>query len=127
MRLFRRGWCRRCGSAISPRILFIEAGVGVCFLAAALLWGPTPVAASAALLAAAGVILVATDLESRVLPDEVTLGTMVIGFVLAGVRDALGRSPETPFRFGSSHVAEALLGAGFGALLLLGVRAGYQA
>lgn len=125
--LLLRGRCRRCGSRISARYPMIEATVGALFFFAALFWGPTPLAASAAFLSAAGVILVVTDLQSRVLPDEVTLGTMLIGFLLAGLRDVLARSPETPFRFGGSYVAESLLGAAFGALLLLGVRAGYQA
>lgn len=125
--LLLRGRCRRCGSPISVRYPVIEATVGVLFFVAALLWGPTPLAASAAFLAAAGVILVATDLESRVLPDEVTLGTMAIGFLMAGLRDLLARSPDTPFRFGESHLAESILGAAFGAFLLLLVRAGYQA
>jgi leader peptidase (prepilin peptidase)/N-methyltransferase len=125
--LLLRGRCRHCAAAISLRYPFIEAAVGMLFLLAALFWGPTPLAASAALLSAAGVVLVATDLESRVLPDEVTLGTLAVGVLLAGLRDVLARSPENPFRLAGSHTAEAVLGAAFGAALLLGVRAAYKA
>ena len=125
--LVLRGRCRRCQAAISFRYPLVEAAVGMLFLVAALRWGPTPLAVSAALLSTAGVILVATDLESRVLPDEVTLGTLAAGLVLAGLRDAVERSPDVPFELATSHVAEAVAGSAFGGLLLLGVRAVYRA
>jgi prepilin signal peptidase PulO-like enzyme (type II secretory pathway) len=72
------------------------------------------------------VILAATDLEARTLPDEVTLSTLACGCLLAALRDGAARGPErSPFRFAESHLLEALLGALLGAAILEGVRRAY--
>jgi leader peptidase (prepilin peptidase)/N-methyltransferase len=126
--LLLRGRCRRCGAPISVRYPVVELLVALLFLAAGMLYGPTLIAASAAFLGAACVILAATDLEARTLPDEVTLGTLALGLVLAALRDraaaasdsALGRS------FAGSHLVEAGIGALVGALFLEGVRRVYK-
>jgi leader peptidase (prepilin peptidase)/N-methyltransferase len=101
--------------------------VALLFLAAGLLYGPTLVAASAALLGAGCVILAATDLEARTLPDEVTFGTLVLGLVLAALRDRAAAASGQGFAqsFARSHLLEALLGALLGALFLEGVRRAY--
>ena len=96
------------------------------FAGAALLWGPTAVAAGGALLALAGVILVATDLETRTLPDEVTLGTLALGLVVAAVRDRAAPAGES-FLSGHAHLVEAVLGATAGAAFLELVRRAYAA
>jgi leader peptidase (prepilin peptidase) / N-methyltransferase len=125
--LVLRGRCRRCRAPISARYPLVEMLVALLFLAAGFLYGPTLVAASAALLAAACVILAATDLEARTLPDEVTLGTLVLALFLAALRDraaaASGRAFAGPFV--ESRLLEALLGALLGAVLLEGVRRAY--
>ena len=122
-----RGRCRTCRAPISPRYPLVETAVGLLVLASFLRWGPTLTAATAALLALASVVLAATDLEGRVLPDEITLGTLAVAVLLAGARDVVDGSAGARFLPLSSHVAEALLGAVFGAGLLLAVRAGYHA
>jgi len=68
---------------------------------------------------------VATDLESRILPDEVTLGTLGLALLLAVLRDVAGREPGRPFRAGASVTLEAILGAALGAAFLLAARALY--
>ena len=125
--LLLRGRCRRCGAPIPVRYPFVELLVALLFLAAGFLYGPTLVAASAAFLAAASVILAATDLEARTLPDEVTLATLVLGLVLAALRDraATGTERDLPGAVAASHLAEAVLGALVGALFLEGVRRAY--
>ena len=90
------GRCRRCRAPISARYPLVETLVALLFLAAGFLYGPTLVAASAALLAGACVILAATDLEARTLPDEVTLESALKLLTekrpsAIGVTDALGR------------------------------------
>jgi len=125
--LLLRGRCRRCGAPISVRYPLVELLVALLFLAAGFLYGPTLVAASAGLLAAACVILAATDLEARALPDEVTLGTLALGLVMAAFRDravtASGR--DLARSVAGSHLVEAVLGALLGALFLEGVRRAY--
>ncbi len=125
--LVLRGRCRGCGAPIRVRYPAVELLVALLFLAAGLLYGPTLVAASAAILSAACVILAATDLEARTLPDEVTFSTLGCGLLLAALRDHAARSPDRPsaFRFAESHFFEALLGAFLGAVFLEGVRRAY--
>lgn len=125
--LLLRGRCRACRAPISPRYPLVEAAGAGLFAGAALLWGPTPVAAGGALLALAGVILVATDLETRTLPDEVTLGTLVLGLVVAAVRDRAAAAAGTPLLAAHGHLVEAVLGAVAGAAFLELVRRAYAA
>jgi len=125
--LLLRGRCRRCRAPIALRYPLVELLVAFFFLASGFFYGPTLVAASAAFLAAACVILAATDLEVRTLPDEVTLGTLVLGLVLAALRDRAAADSGTGLAraFAGSHLVEAVLGALLGALFLDGVRRVY--
>jgi leader peptidase (prepilin peptidase)/N-methyltransferase len=118
------GRCRACGARISPRYPLVELLVGLIFLGAFWRWGMTTTAAGAALLVSACVILVATDLEARVLPDEITIGGAVLGIALAAVCDFVSRSP---LRWGESSFLESVAGAAAGAGLLLAIRGAYQA
>lgn len=121
------GRCRACRGPISPRYPLVEAAGAAIFAGAALLWGPTPVAAGGALLGLASVILVATDLETRTLPDEVTLGTLALGLGVAALRDRGGAAAGEPFLSTHAHLAEAALGAAAGAAFLELARRGYAA
>lgn len=123
--LLLRARCRDCGAPISVRYVLVEALVGALFLAAALLHGLTPLALAGALLATAAVILSATDLEARVLPDEVTLGVLVLGLLLAAARDLPAVRAVGPSAF-RGHLFPALAGAAFGAALVWGVGAAYR-
>jgi leader peptidase (prepilin peptidase) / N-methyltransferase len=125
--LVLRGRCRRCGAPISIRYPAVEMLVALLFLAAGLLYGPSLVAASAALLAAACVILAITDLEARTLPDEVTFSTLGCGLLLAALRDHAARASNRPtsLPFAESRLFEALLGALLGAVFLEAVRRVY--
>ena len=126
--LLLRGRCRRCHAPISVRYPLVELLVALLFSAAGLLYGPTLVATSAAFLAAASVILAATDLEARTLPDEVTLGTLVLGLLLAALRDRAAPVSDGGIMrsFAGSHLVEAALGALAGALFLEAVRRVYK-
>ncbi len=123
--LLLRGRCRACRAPISPRYPLVEALVGAIFFAAALLHGLGPVALAGALLATAAVILAATDLEARVLPDEVTFGVLALGLVLAAWRDLAVVRTEGLEAFGE-HLFPALAGAVFGAVVVWGVGAAYR-
>lgn len=125
--LLLRGRCRACGAPISPRYPIVESAGALLFVASALLWGPTPVAAGGAALGLACVILVATDLETRTLPDEITLGTLALGLAVAALRDRGGAAAGEPFLSAHAHLAEAVLGAALGAAFLEVVRRAYLA
>jgi len=119
------GRCRACRAAISPRYPLVEALVGALFLAAAFLHGLGPVSLAGALLATAAVILAATDLEARVLPDEITFGVLGLGLVIAVWRDVAAVRTEGLRAFGE-HFLPALAGAAFGAMVVWGVGAAYR-
>ncbi len=117
--LILRGRCRSCGAPIAGRYPLVEAAGGGIFLGAVLLWGPTPVAAGGALLALASLVLVFTDLEARTLPDEITLGGVVLALLVAALRDRAAG--------GHAHLVEAAAGAAAGAAFLELVRRLYAA
>jgi leader peptidase (prepilin peptidase) / N-methyltransferase len=121
--LLLRGRCRRCGAKISARYPLVEGASALLFLLSAAAWGPSLDALRGALLGAACVVLVATDLSDRILPDEVTLGGLALGVALALLED-LTRGGG--FSFGESRLVDALLGAALGGGLLLLVRAAYR-
>jgi leader peptidase (prepilin peptidase)/N-methyltransferase len=120
-----RGKCRQCRAPISWRYPAVELLMASLFGLCALRYGPTVTWVSAALLSASSVILIATDLESRVLPDEVTLGTLVMALLMAGVCDVVAH--RAIFRAGQSALSQAVLGALVGGGMLLAVRAAYEA
>lgn len=112
------GRCRYCRTAISPRYPLVEAMTGALFFAIVWRLGPTAAAGKFCLLAALLVGLTFSDLESRILPDEFTIGGTVAGLIFAWfvpVRDdiagmllwmtGLGGNPHL------ASVGEALLGA----------------
>jgi len=85
--LLLRGRCRGCGLAISPRYPAIELLTGLVFAAIAWRLGatwstPLYVGFAAALIAAAAI-----DYDHQIIPDEISLGGLVLGLVLVpGVR-----------------------------------------
>jgi leader peptidase (prepilin peptidase)/N-methyltransferase len=76
-----RGRCRTCRSPIAIRYPIIELVTGVLFLGAYLAFGLTPLLPVRILFACAMVALFAIDLEHQILPNEITLPGIVIGFV----------------------------------------------
>jgi leader peptidase (prepilin peptidase)/N-methyltransferase len=89
-----RGRCRTCRSTISVRYPIVEMITGAMFLAGYLAFGLTPLLPVRLLFACAMVVLFAIDLEHQILPNEITLPGIVIGFVCSvflhpGVRSSL--------------------------------------
>lgn len=110
--LWLRGKCRWCHARISLQYPLIEALVGVTFGAALVAYGPTLQAVSAALFGTLLLGIAITDARHYLIPDEFSLGGLVIGLLLA-----LGN--------GVPGFLEALLGAAVGFGLLWAVaRAG---
>jgi leader peptidase (prepilin peptidase)/N-methyltransferase len=76
-----RGRCRTCRSPIAIRYPIIELVTGVLFLGAYLAFGLTPLLPVRILFACAMVVLFAIDLEHQILPNEISLPGIAIGFL----------------------------------------------
>jgi leader peptidase (prepilin peptidase)/N-methyltransferase len=81
--LMLQGRCRHCRAGISWRYPAVELLTGVLFFLGVLSLGPTLAAFKFCVFAAIQVVLIATDLSERILPDEFTLGGALIGFLLS--------------------------------------------
>ena len=123
--LLLRGRCRYCKARISIRYPLVEALTGAMFFLIVLSHGLTAVSVKLCVFVAIATALLFSDLEKRILPDEFTLGGMVIGLVFSlfvDVPDVTAHAiawllgVELPGRWGS--VAEAAVGAGAPALFL---------
>jgi leader peptidase (prepilin peptidase)/N-methyltransferase len=71
--LLLRGRCRKCGTRIPPRDLAIELATALLLAGCVLAFGLTLHAAAAAVACAALVVVTATDLERRIVPNRVVL------------------------------------------------------
>lgn len=80
------GKCRACRAAISPRYPLVEATIGLLWLGSAWAWGINLEALTAAVLGTLLVGIALTDAEHYLIPDEFTLGGLVLGLALS-VRD----------------------------------------
>jgi leader peptidase (prepilin peptidase)/N-methyltransferase len=78
-----KGRCRRCGKAISYRYPLVE--LLTAFFFAWIVWqlGFTLGAAKFCILVAMLIALMFTDLEKRILPDEFTLGGLLVGLAFS--------------------------------------------
>jgi leader peptidase (prepilin peptidase) / N-methyltransferase len=83
--LVLRAKCRRCGARIPWRYPMVELLTGVLFFAAVLKLGPNAAALKLCIFSAIQMALIFTDLEDRILPDEFTLGGLVIGLAFSAI------------------------------------------
>jgi len=114
------GRCRYCKRAISLRYPLVELVTGLLF--AYLVWtlGPTAAAAKMCVFCAILVALTFSDLEKRILPDELTLGGAVVGFAFAvfvPVQDITAQAVLWMCGLNVQGTAHSLAEASFGALL----------
>jgi len=79
------GRCRHCGQAISLRYPVVELLTAALLFMVVFSYGPTLAAVKWGLFNALLVGLIFSDLEERILPDELTVGGLVAGFLLAVV------------------------------------------
>lgn len=75
--------CRHCFARISWRYPAVELATGLAFLLSAVALGPTVTTAKYAAFSAIVIALIVTDLEDRILPDELTLGGTALGLAFA--------------------------------------------
>jgi leader peptidase (prepilin peptidase)/N-methyltransferase len=125
--LLLRGKCRQCRGAISIRYPLVELLTGLLFAAVVVRFGLEPMAFKAALFSSMMLVLFFTDLAEFILPDEITIGGMLIGLALSPVL-LLDSGPGSlllffagvePPRWLSSLADAALSAAMLGGLLLL--------
>ncbi|MDP3711838.1 MAG: prepilin peptidase [Mycobacteriales bacterium] len=83
--LLLKGKCRDCSEPISARYPLVEALTGVLFAVMALRFGLDWVLPAFLYLAAVGLALALIDLDTKRLPDALTLPSYVVGAVLLGV------------------------------------------
>jgi len=118
-----KGRCRYCFASIYWRYPLVELLTGVLFVAAYANWGLSLYTAKMAICVSMLLAMVFTDLETRLLPDEFTIGGTVVGMILAWfvpIREGMGAFLADSEQVGS--VMEAGLGASIaaGSLWLVG-------
>ena len=77
-----RGKCSACGTRISARYPLVELVTALLFLACAWTFGPTLHTLAAMLFCAVLVALTGIDLDTQLLPDQLTLPLLWIGLLL---------------------------------------------
>ncbi len=77
--------CRNCGESIPWRYPLVELATALLFAWSVFFYGFTLEALKYSAFSAIVVTLVGSDIEERILPDEFTLGGMLVGFVLAWI------------------------------------------
>ena len=82
--LWLRGRCRRCGAGISWRYPAVELLVGALFLAIAWRFGLQPMTLLSCAFAAALVAAAVIDFDHQIIPDEISLGGLLLALLLAG-------------------------------------------
>jgi leader peptidase (prepilin peptidase)/N-methyltransferase len=114
--LLLRGRCANCKAPIAIRYPVVEFLTASTFVCAVVQQGPTLAAVKLMLFGALLVGLIFTDLEERILPDELTLGGAMAGIALAWALPP----PAGPFElFTSPVLAAALNGLSVAGLLWL--------
>ncbi len=92
-----RGKCKNCSLPISPRYFIVELFTGLMFLACWLAFGEhTPWHALVYCLVMAGLITATfIDFEHFIIPDEITLGGAVAGFIISMIVPTLHPAAHT--------------------------------
>jgi leader peptidase (prepilin peptidase)/N-methyltransferase len=84
-----RGRCRDCRSKISIRYFFVELLTGLLFLALFIRFGLTPFFFIYALFASGLIVATFVDFDFRIIPDEISVGGLIVGLVLSGIYPVL--------------------------------------
>lgn len=87
--LLLRGRCRNCGEPISARYPLVELLTAAVFVVMALTFGASAELPAYLYLGAVGVALAIIDLDTKRLPDPLTLPSYIVGIVLLGAASAI--------------------------------------
>jgi leader peptidase (prepilin peptidase)/N-methyltransferase len=120
--LYLRGKCRNCGAPIAIRYFLVELLTGVAFLGCWLSFGHQSawVALIDCVFLAGLIVATFIDFEHFIIPDEITFGGMVVGFLCSYLVPGLHGQSSL-----SGGARQSLLGMGIGAgIIYLIVRVG---
>jgi leader peptidase (prepilin peptidase)/N-methyltransferase len=113
-----RGRCKNCGAPISVRYFVVELLTGVAFLGCWLVFGDAghplqsmPVAFVYAVFLAGLIVATFIDFEHFIIPDEITLGGMAVGFAASFFIPALHNASTLNVGMWRSFIG-AIVGAG---------------
>lgn len=81
--LFLRGKCSNCGTRISIRYPLVELLTGLAFATVAWQLGPTPLMLASLLFTALLIAMAGIDMDTQLLPDNLTLLLLWIGLLLS--------------------------------------------
>ena len=82
--LLLRGKCRDCAAPISPRYPLVELAAGLLLLSLAIFLGPRAALLPAGVFALSLLAIALIDLDHRIIPDELSMGGLLIGLVARG-------------------------------------------
>jgi leader peptidase (prepilin peptidase)/N-methyltransferase len=105
--LWLRGRCRSCGTPISIRYPIVELFTGLVFAAIAWQHGAAAMTPVWCLFAAALIAASVIDIDHRIIPDEISVGGLIVALVTVPAVRSLSGAP----------FLEAFLYAGLGALI----------
>jgi leader peptidase (prepilin peptidase)/N-methyltransferase len=114
--LLLRGRCRDCGNPISARYPLVEAACAGLFVVMALRFGVHAVLPAYLYLAAVGLALAMIDIDTKRLPDVLTLPSYAVAAVLLGVAALVDHDGDAALR---ALVGAVALGALYFTLLLI--------
>ena len=115
--LILRGRCRHCAAPIRFRYLVVEITTALAFGFITAAYGFTLESAKWCLFVAFLIVLFWTDIEERLLPDELTLGGALVGLIVAAFVPLPGFLAESLIPFASPRF-QSLFNAAMGAILL---------
>lgn len=110
--LYLRGKCRNCEAPISARYFLVELLTGITFLSCWIMFGPHSAALALILAVFLAGLIAATfiDFEHFIIPDEITIGGIVVGFIVSFLFPALHGTNSL-----TESMKQSLLGIGVGA------------
>lgn len=129
------GKCRHCRKPISAMYPAVELLTGILFALCYAQFGPTVALGKWIFFTGLILVLIVTDLRTRLLPDAVTLPGLGMGLVFSAAvppRDGaalalLRQFTHNPLPEPLVGLVDGLVGAAFGALFLWGAARGYRA
>ncbi|MDD5196085.1 MAG: prepilin peptidase [Candidatus Omnitrophota bacterium] len=107
-----KGRCRFCKEKISLRYPLVELITGLLFLAFFMRYGLSYNFFFYAVLASALIIATFIDMKHRIIPDEISIGVLIIGFILSSVRGVNLNPLSFSFKPMLSSFFGILIGAG---------------